>query len=49
MYKTSESNMSLEGKLKWLPYVERSGEKKGTFAVLAHQVSLLVPAAVPTE
>ena len=41
--------IGVEGKLKWKSYVDKHGEKKGTLAILARQVSLLVSVAVAAE
>jgi hypothetical protein len=35
--------------VKWCSYTDRDGQKKGTLAVLARQVTVLVPAAMPVE
>jgi single-stranded DNA-binding protein len=41
--------VAVEGKLKWKSSVDTHGEKKGTLAVLARQVSLLMSAAAAVE
>ena len=41
--------VGIEGRLKWRSYIDRDGQKKGTLAVLARQVTVFLSAATLVE
>lgn len=41
--------VGVEGRWQWRSYRERDGQKQGTLAVMARQVTVFLPAATPAE